>query len=283
MSTCPSCNAVNPDNYQFCQFCGSKLAHEFAKQTSKSSEIIALLGSESEVSEVKASSIENLDDLEYQHQEINHEFEELVDNAIAIARTIQLTSSPSITDEFSSQELEALINSRPDHANIDSSLKSTVIIPSKHLQNVSYAGKTDVGKERNRNEDDFATIFQTRSIHGKSQISDYSHRGLFILCDGMGGHEGGSEASKMAVNSIIDQFLPFWIDTLPGEKKLNEIINTTNQSIFIKNEDEQRKALGRMGTTLVMLAVHDLNVVIAHVGDSRIYQVANSQLFQLTC
>lgn len=37
-----------------------------------------------------------------------------------------------------------------------------------------------------------------------------------------------------------------------------------------------------MGTTLVMLALHDLNVVIAHVGDSRIYQVANSQLVQLT-
>ena len=75
--------------------------------------------------------------------------------------------------------------------------------------------------QRDRNEDDFVAIFQTRSINGKSQISDRSYRGLFVLCDGMGGHDGGEVASAIAVNSITDQFRPFWIDTLPGEQKLN--------------------------------------------------------------
>jgi len=284
MSTCPSCNAVNPDNYQFCQFCGSKLTHEVVNQASEDENLaITSLELESEGSEVDTASIEkHLDDVEHQPQDRDHEFEELIDNAIAITRPIQVNSDPLLLEEVSAQELEALINSRPDQANVDPSLQSTLIIPNKHLQNVYYAGKTDVGRDRNRNEDDFATIFQTRVTQGKSQISDRSHRGLFVLCDGMGGHDGGAEASKMAVSSITEQFLPFWIDTLPGEKKLNEIITNANQAIFIKNEDEQRLALGRMGTTLVMLAVHDLNVVIAHVGDSRIYQVTNSQLAQLT-
>jgi serine/threonine protein phosphatase PrpC len=69
--------------------------------------------------------------------------------------------------------------------------------------------------------------------------------------------------------------MTFWIDTLPGEMKLNEIICNANQAIFIKNENEKRKSLGRMGTTLVVLGIHDLDVVIAHVGDSRIYKVTN--------
>jgi serine/threonine protein phosphatase PrpC len=91
----------------------------------------------------------------------------------------------------------------------------------------------------------------------------------------MGGHEGGAEASEIAVNSITNQFLPFWIDTLPGKKKLHKIITNANQEIFLKNETEKRQSLSRMGTTLAMLALHDLNVAIAHVGDSRIYQVTN--------
>lgn len=265
MSTCPSCNAVNPDNYQFCQFCGSKLTHEFIRQVSDDLEITPLLEIASEVSEVNSTTTENS-----------------IDDAIAFTRPLQLTSAPLDIEEVLEQDLEVLINPSPDQENVDLSLNSTLTIPSKHLQNVYYAGKTDVGRERNRNEDDFAAIFQTFTIHGKSQISNRNHRGLFVLCDGMGGHEGGIEASRIAVNSIIEQFQQFWIDTLPGEKKLNEIITNANQSIFTKNEDEQRLALGRMGTTLVMLALHDLNVVIAHVGDSRIYQVANSQLVQLT-
>ena len=119
---------------------------------------------------------------------------------------------------------------------------------------------------------------ETRNINGKSQISDRSDRGLFVLCDGMGGHEGGEIASAIAVNSISEQFRPFWIDTLPGERTLTEIISNANQAIFTKNESEQRLSLGRMGTTMVMLAIHDLDVMIAHVGDSRIYKVTNNPI-----
>ena len=225
MSTCPSCNTINPDNYQFCQFCGSNIANVLA-------DVIAdVIANET----VMEGTIETIDE----NDELNN--------------------------------LEAI----PD-GDINPPLESTLITSSYlNLQNVTYAGRTDMGKQRDRNEDDFVAIFQTRNIHGKSQISDRSYRGLFVLCDGMGGHEGGAEASEIVVNSITNQFLPFWIDTLPGKKKLHDIITNANQEIFLKNETEKRQSLGRMGTTLVMLALHDLKVAIAHVGDSRIYKVTN--------
>ncbi|MFN6065790.1 MAG: hypothetical protein ACK45T_01210, partial [Pseudanabaena sp.] len=92
-----------------------------------------------------------------------------------------MTSAPLDIEEVLEQDLEVLMNPSPDQENVDLSLNSTLAIPSKHIQNVYYAGKTDVGRERNRNEDDFTAIFQTFTIHGKSQISDRNHRGLFVL------------------------------------------------------------------------------------------------------
>ena len=184
-------------------------------------------------------------------------------------------NSPLINQPIA--ELPTIIGEKAIEINIFD-LPETVIPPEVYLQSISYAAKTDVGKQRDRNEDDFVTIFQTRSIDGKSQIGDRSDRGLFALCDGMGGHEGGEIASAIAVNSISEQFRPFWIDTLPGERTLTEIISNANQAIFIKNESEQRLSLGRMGTTMVMLAIHDLDVMIAHVGDSRIYKVTNNPI-----
>ncbi len=248
MSICPSCQAENLASYQFCQFCGTKIAVNLP---------IAISDNESTNEETQPLNLEDL-------------IEE-IDTQSKVFDPSQLSQV------VSEEELQEL----PIEANLEVILDSysellVDLTSSLYLQNITYAGKTDVGKQRDRNEDDFAAIFQTRSINGKSQISDRSYRGLFVLCDGMGGHEGGAEASAIAVNSIIEQFQPFWVDTLPGSQKLEEIISNANQAIFIKNESEQRQALGRMGTTLVMLTIHDLEVAIAHVGDSRIYKVTNS-------
>ena len=191
-----------------------------------------------------------------------------------ITEEIEVFDSSQVAIDTEELQLETNLEDSPIiSSEIISSESSIVTSSTIYLQDITYAGKTDVGRQRDRNEDDFVTVFQTRCIRGKSQISDRSDRGLFVLCDGMGGHAGGEEASAIAVNSITDQFRPFWIDTLPGKQKIEEIIANTNQAIFIKNETEKRQSLGRMGTTLVLLAVHDLQVAIAHVGDSRIYKL----------
>jgi serine/threonine protein phosphatase PrpC len=254
MSICPSCKVANPDSHQFCQFCGAKIAIDIQ---------LNILGEEA----LQPSSVATRPlNLESVLETIKIQVKDLASSQVV--SDIEKSSNDSDLEEL---PLEFNLE---DFADVDSEMSvgsSTV-----QLQDITYAGKTDVGMQRDRNEDDFVTIFQTRSINGKSQISDRSCRGLFVLCDGMGGHEGGEVASAIAVNSITDQFRPFWIDTLPGEKKLNEIIGNANQAIFSKNESEKRQALGRMGTTLVVLGIHDLDIVIAHVGDSRIYKVTNS-------
>lgn len=259
MSICPSCKAVNPDNHQFCQFCGTKIAVEIAIDPT-----LNLLGDVA----IQPSSVPTRPlNLESVLEEIKIQVKDLVSSQV-------VSDTEEFPDEFALEELPLEFNLE-DFADVESEM-TMIISSTMHLQELAYAGKTHVGMQRDRNEDDFVTIFQTRSINGKSQIRDRSHRGLFVLCDGMGGHEGGEVASAIAINSITEQFRPFWIDTLPGEKKINEIICKANQQIFAKNETEQRQSLGRMGTTLVVLAIHDLNVLIAHVGDSRIYKVTNS-------
>lgn len=258
MSICPSCKSINPDGYQFCQFCGTKITVEIATDPS-----LNILGDEA----LQPSSLPKRPlNLESVLEKIKTQVEDLASSQV-------VSDTEKFPDEFSLEELP-LESNLEDFADADAAI-TAVVSSTMYLQALTYAGKTDVGRQRDRNEDDFVTIMQTRSINGKSQISDRSHHGLFVLCDGMGGHDGGEIASAIAINSITEQFRPFWIDTLPGQKKINEIICKANQDIFAKNESEQRQSLGRMGTTLVVLAIHDLHVLIAHVGDSRIYKVTN--------
>jgi serine/threonine protein phosphatase PrpC len=256
MSICPSCKAANPDSHQFCQFCGTKIAIDIP---------LNILGEEA----LQTSSLPTRPlNLESVLETIKLQVEDLASSQVLN----DIEKSWDGSEDLEELPLEFNLE---DFADVDSGM-SMVVSSTVQLQDITYAGKTDVGIQRDRNEDDFVAIFQTRNINGKSQISDRSYRGLFVLCDGMGGHDGGEVASAIAVNSITDQFRPFWIDTLPGEKKLNEIICKANEEIFAKNEKEKRQALGRMGTTLVVLGLHDLDFVIAHVGDSRIYKVTNS-------
>ena len=256
MSICPSCKAANPDSHQFCQFCGAKIAIDI---------VLNILGEEA----LQPSSVPTRPlNLESVLDTIKIQVKDLASSQLVS----DIEKSWDGSEDLEELPLEFNLE---DFADVDSET-SMIVSSTVQLQDITYAGKTDVGIQRDRNEDDFVAVFQTRSINGKSQISDRSYRGLFVLCDGMGGHDGGEVASAIAVNSITDQFRPFWIDTLPGEKKLNEIICNANQAIFIKNENEKRKSLGRMGTTVVVLGIHDLDVVIAHVGDSRIYKVTNS-------
>ena len=320
MNTCVNCQAQNPSDYQFCQYCGNKMLAiaieevtleknrptNHPKDHQKDLQLVKQLNSLDQPLGLKNPLEENLPEIDlsinnfadpmelstttipYQNFRIaDLEIDDLEIDNFEID-DFEVLESKTIEDKMNANhdlvlinqptdDLPTIITKRSIKTNI-STVTKIVVPPEVYLQSIAYAGKTDVGKQRDRNEDDFVTIFQTRNINGKSQTGDRSDRGLFVLCDGMGGHEGGEIASAIAVNSISEQFRPFWIDTLPGERTLTEIISNANQSIFTKNESEQRLSLGRMGTTMVMLAIHDLDVMIAHVGDSRIYKVTNNPI-----
>jgi serine/threonine protein phosphatase PrpC len=194
--------------------------------------------------------------------------------------------APNLTEDFQDDLTQDLPNVSPETKELSTSdlmLLDTILTefpqplaPIKmRLKAIAHAGQTDVGKLRDHNEDNFMICHQVMTSAGKDCTIEPSYRSLFVLCDGMGGHAGGEVASAMAIATITEQFTPFWGEQLPGEQKLKDIVLEANQKIYDHNEQELRSELGRMGTTLVIMVVHNTEVAIAHVGDSRIYKVTN--------
>lgn len=183
----------------------------------------------------------------------------------------------------SSEPLTDRVATEPDKLTGSVDLERSEAKTSKSgIFSISYAGLTDVGKQRDHNEDNFAIATQIATTEMPDRNTQATARGVFILCDGMGGHAGGEVASSLAIEKITEMFRPFWINKLPGAKTLREIIHVANQAIYDRNEIELRRDAGRMGTTLVLMANYENEVAIAHVGDSRIYQVTATELKQIT-
>lgn len=93
---------------------------------------------------------------------------------------------------------------------------------------------------------------------------------LFILCDGMGGHEKGEVASATVCETISRVVLSAWH---PGEALSDELflqaLSAAFDALDAKDNGEERK----MGTTLTFLCLHANGATVAHIGDSRIYQL----------
>lgn len=156
---------------------------------------------------------------------------------------------------------------------IDEEEEATVVLPMQ-LQSIDCIGLTDVGRRRSHNEDFFfvrtALSKQESPILGSRVVGS----GLYIVCDGMGGHAAGEVASEMAADTLQQYIDKHWQNgSLPDEATLREGIYTTNDALFQANQEKARSGLGRMGTTLVMVIVQGTSVAIAHVGDSRVYKV----------
>ena len=157
----------------------------------------------------------------------------------------------------------------------------TTALPQK-LLNLEDAACTHVGRKREHNEDCFGIVSRVESQHSPKGKS-VSAQGLYILCDGMGGHAGGEIASSMTVDLLREYFSTRWEDTLPDEQTIREGIVTANEAVFGVNQQNSAQGSGRMGTTLVLVLIQDRDIAIAHVGDSRCYGITPTQgLIQLT-
>jgi serine/threonine protein phosphatase PrpC len=114
--------------------------------------------------------------------------------------------------------------------------------------------------------------------------------GLFAVADGMGGYEGGEVASQLAIVALEETYRRMRNDTeatfpwrLDGDKTLEE--NLLVAALRLANRAIVSQRTGRlrdMGSTVVALALCESGVVIAHVGDSRIYRLRGGELTQLT-
>ncbi|MGB0562008.1 MAG: serine/threonine phosphatase [Spirulinaceae cyanobacterium] len=159
----------------------------------------------------------------------------------------------------------------------------TVVLPMQ-LLNISDSGFTDIGEQRDHNEDHFGIETMVRRQENAMEKRIQAD-GLYIVCDGMGGHAAGEVASAMAVETLQQYFQENWLDRsrLPDEETIANAILTANEKIYTVNMQNARSGSGRMGTTLVMVLIQDINVAIAHVGDSRVYRVTRKHgIEQLT-
>ena len=140
-------------------------------------------------------------------------------------------------------------------------------------------GKTDPGRKRELNEDSFAVL---------------EEEGVFLVADGMGGHNAGEIASGIAIETIVNFFKasaedddmtwPYKLDSSLSleANKLKVGIKFANRRIF--RTASSNSAYAGMGTTVVsMLVDHKQeNLYVAHVGDSRCYLFEDGMLSQVT-
>lgn len=146
----------------------------------------------------------------------------------------------------------------------------TVVLPMR-LISLEDAGRTDIGRQRDHNEDCFSIQTESRKIESPQERA-LKAKGLYILCDGMGGHAGGEVASALAVETLRQYFEANWHNQLPSEESIREAIQQANRAIYDRNQENARSGSGRMGTTLVLVLVQGTEAAIAHVGDSRLYR-----------
>ena len=135
---------------------------------------------------------------------------------------------------------------------------------------MKLAGKTDVGRVRQENQDDY----RAGELPGGAVWA--------LVCDGMGGAKGGREASQGACNVIENFFQEQYAQCGAGQEEpfLKKALLYANRFVFQKAAHEE--ALAGMGTTAVCALVRSGIVYLCHAGDSRAYLIRDGKLTQLT-
>ncbi|MBD2453545.1 serine/threonine phosphatase [Nostoc sp. FACHB-87] len=204
----------------------------------------------------------------------------------AIASDLETSAIPSFSPTAHQHPTAPTIIQLEDDPDEDSSGRSDdlpTIVLSMQLSSLEDVGCTDVGRQRQHNEDYFGIDTKIEKLElPRNRV--YQARGLYILCDGMGGHAGGEIASELAVNTVKQYFQEFWqTNQRPTEANMREAVYLANQAIYQLNQQDARSGIGRMGTTLVILVIQDTEAVVAHVGDSRLYRLTRKRgLEQIT-
>ena len=160
---------------------------------------------------------------------------------------------------------------------------------------VSGFGITDTGRKRPTNEDQFLIaelnkamrIWQTSLPEPKAQIAE-ERAHLFLVADGMGGHQAGERASELAVLAIehftLNTFKWFFDPQGPeAQRVLSQFQAALREAdARIVKEAAEDPALKGMGTTVTMAYHLNSQLCVVHVGDSRAYVYRDNELHQLT-
>jgi serine/threonine protein phosphatase PrpC len=161
----------------------------------------------------------------------------------------------SDTAPLSEQQLQSIVNNLPTRYD---------------LQQLIAACGQSAGKQRDMNEDSLLAI--TSTLAGNSGNTPF---GLYIVADGMGGHQFGEVASNSAIRTvagyILRKFHPYLFNLKP------EPLNESLQEIMHAAVTEAQKVIQHeapgSGTTLTAALILGQQVTLAHVGDSRAYMI----------
>lgn len=128
-----------------------------------------------------------------------------------------------------------------------------------------------MGKVRKTNQD----------IYALNKLSN--HCSYALVCDGMGGQNGGNVASQLSRDVIIEEISTHLDENMQDneiQKVMENALKAANDLVHQKALDEP--LLAGMGTTAVLAVVKDYSAHIVHVGDSRAYLLSQNSLFQMT-
>ncbi len=137
---------------------------------------------------------------------------------------------------------------------------------------IEVASLSDVGCQRERNEDSCA-------YWEPEDDSEFARKGgLAIVADGMGGYEGGQQASELAIQTVRDTYRGS--NGTDPQHALTEGLEAAHQAIL--DYAARRPDLFGMGTTCTAASVVGLQLYFSHVGDSRLYLVRGQTISRLT-
>jgi len=154
---------------------------------------------------------------------------------------------------------------------------------------VHLFAKTDLGKTRDHNEDNYLVADLTRRVHTLTPAMkehDLGERGsLFMIADGMGGAAAGEVASEMATGSVYSHLEASWLSDkeLTAQRfahHLKEAVEAANTKIH--NYAKEHPEVRGMGTTTTAAGVFGDHVYLTQVGDSRAYLIRNGAAIQIT-
>jgi serine/threonine protein phosphatase PrpC len=158
--------------------------------------------------------------------------------------------------------------------------QALVIAGSDFQRTIHIATGTHTGPTRSHNEDSCYPPDNTAIAVSPGPEA------CAIVCDGIGGQDGGEVASLLAVSTLrerVKQILqPPGLDQFSLSNKLERSTCIANDAISGRNDTERRQHRQRMGTTLVMALAHLHEIYITHVGDSRAYWITRHSCRQIT-
>jgi protein phosphatase len=135
---------------------------------------------------------------------------------------------------------------------------------------VKFGASSDIGLVRSINQDSYYIPVNTALP-------------LFMVADGMGGHNAGEIASVMAIDKIREWMAENSTDLTNVrtiKKSIVKSVEYANRHIY--NHAKEIEGCKGMGTTLTMLYVFDDKIVVGHVGDSRAYLITSNEISQMT-